>query len=132
MSDPEAERPWEWGGLPPAHLVRATAALALAALLSGLGALVLGEYQFEGFLPLGAGLLFGLVVGEVVVEVGRRRTWPVGAVAAALVGAGLLWAGWIASGDGLEPLRGGVYLAVAVGIVACFVRVAGIPGRARR
>lgn len=113
-----------WTGLPSPELLRAGIALLLGALASVLGAFILGEYQFEGSLPIGAGLLFGLVVGEVVVELGRRRTLPVAVVAGAETAAGLLWAGWISAGEGLEPISGGAWVAAGVGFVAAVARVA--------
>lgn len=115
-----------WTQLPSPDVVRTAAALLLAAIVAVLGAFILGEYQFEGMLPAGAGLLFGLIVGELVVEVGKRRTIPVAVAAAVLVAGGLLWAGWIASGKGLEPLRNGVWVAVAIGVTATALRVHGL------
>ena len=115
-----------WTGLPSPELVRATIALVLAAGASTLGAFILGEYEFEGWLPLGAGALFGLVVGEIVVEVGRRRTVPVALWSAALTAAGLVWAGWINAGEGLNPIAGGAWLAAAVGAAAAALRVVGV------
>lgn len=106
-----------WGGLPPPALVRAWAGLILGALTATLGALVLGEYQFEGWLPVGAGILFGAVVAEVVVEVGRRRTVSVAVATGLLAAGGLLWAGWISAGEGLEPISGGAKVAAALGFV---------------
>jgi hypothetical protein len=82
-----------------------------------LGAFLLGEYQFEGLLPLGAGVLFGAVIAEIVVEVGRRRTLPVAIVAGLVTVGGLLWAGWISAGEGLEPIAGGAKLAAGIGFV---------------
>ena len=51
-----------------------------------------------------AGALFGLVVAEIVVEVGRRRTVGVAVVAGLEAAGGLVWAGWISAGEGLEPI----------------------------
>lgn len=119
---PETDRV-DWLGVPPAAMVRATLGLLLAALVSVLGALILGEYEFEGWLPLVAGLLFGLVVAEVAIEVGRRRTWPIGATAGVLAGAGLVWAGWISAGEGLAPVPGGAWIAAAIAAVVATGRV---------
>jgi hypothetical protein len=124
--DVDPDVPVEWAGLPSPELVRAALALLLAAGVSVLGAFILGEYEFDGFLPLGAGLLFGVVLGEITVEVGRRRTVPVALWCAALTAAGLLGAGWIAGGEGLAPIPGGAYLAAAVGAAAAALRVVGL------
>ncbi len=98
--------------------VRATVALALAAAACALGALILGEYQFSGVTPYAAGALFGLVIGELVVEVGRLRSPVVAVAAAVLVAGALLWAAWISTGEGLRPLPGEVWPAMALG-AAC-------------
>ncbi len=119
-----------WGGLPSAEVVRAGLGLLLGALVAVLGAFILGEYQFEGLLPFGAGALFGLVVAEVVVEVGRRRTVPVGVGAGLFAAGGLVWAGWISSGSGLSPIPSGAWLAAGVGFVAAVLRI--VPLRRRR
>ena len=88
--------------LPPGtELLRAAIALLLGALASVLGAFILGEYQFEGYLPIGAGLLFGLVVGELVVELGKRRTAPV----ALLAGLTLVLGAFAVVSDRLRDVR---------------------------
>ena len=116
----------DWYGLPSPEIVRAAVGLGLAAALTVLGAFILGEDQFNGFLPLGAGVLFGLVVAEVAVEVGRRRTVPIAVLCAALAAAGLVWAGWISASEGLQPVPGGAWLAAAVGAAAAALRVVGL------
>lgn len=97
---------------------RAGLALALAALGCALGALILGEYQFNGVTPIAGGALFGLVIGELVVEVGRLRSTLVGLVSALEVAGALLWAAWISTGEGLRPLPGAVWPTMALG-AAC-------------
>ena len=116
----------DWLGLPSPAAVRAALGLLLAAAVSVLGAFILGEYEFDGWMPIAAGLLFGVVVGEVTVEVGRRRTVPIALVCAALAAGGLLWAGWIAAGEGLAPIPGGAWLAAGVGAAAAALRVVGL------
>ena len=114
---PERER-LAWGGLPSPALLRAGIGLLLGALASILGAFILGEYQFEGYLPVTAGALFGVVVAELVLEVGRRRTIGVGVVAGLEAAGGLVWAGWISGGEGLGPIPGGAWVAAGVALVA--------------
>ena len=103
--------------------VRLGAAVLLAAVASAFGGVVLGEYQFDGLMPYGAGLLFGLVVGELVVTVARSRSVVLGAVSGALVAAGLGWAAWISSGEGLRPFPALGWVAMAVGALATVGRV---------
>ena len=61
---------------------RRSSASCSAAAAAALGALILGEYEFTGTLPWVAGPLFGLVIGEVVVGVGRSRHPSVAGVVA--------------------------------------------------
>ena len=121
MSSPERSG-IDWGGMPSPELLRAGIGALLGALTATLGAFLLGEYQFNDALPVVAGALFGLVVAEVVVEVGRRRTLAVAAIAGVESAAGLVWAGWISSGTGLEPIASGAWLAAAIGFAAAFAR----------
>jgi hypothetical protein len=103
--------------------------LLSAAGVAWLGSLILGEYEFTGSLPFAAGAMFGLVIGEVVVAVGRTRTLPVALAAAALAGAGIAWAGWIDSTQGLEPVKGLVWVAAGLAAVVALGRVRGRPRR---
>lgn len=120
----------EWGGLPSPAILRAGVGLLLGAIASILGAFILGEYQFEGYVPVTAGVLFGLVVAEIVLEVGRRRTLPVGLGAGLEAAGGLVWAGWISGGEGLEPIPGGAWLAAGLAAVTAVVRTYDRRGRA--
>lgn len=131
-TDPPPRSGVDWGGLPSPELLRAGIALVLGALAATLGAFMLGEYQFNGSMPYVAGALFGLVVGELVVEVGRRRGRFVGLIAGLECAGGLLWAGWISAGEGLSPISGGAWLAAAIALVVAYVRVAGFRPGARR
>ncbi|MDP1819411.1 MAG: hypothetical protein Q8K58_05880 [Acidimicrobiales bacterium] len=98
--------------------------LLLGLLVAAFGALILGEYEFSGLLPWFAGLLFGLAVGEVVVSVGRSRALAVASVASLTAFAGIAWAGWIDSNEGVEPVKSLVWVAAALGAMAAFLRVA--------
>lgn len=106
--------------------LRAALGLVCAAAAAGLGALILGEYEFSGSLPFVAGPLFGFVLGEVVVGVGRLRTLPVAVVTAALAFGGIAWAGWIDSSEGVEPVKGLVWVAAALAALAAALRTTGL------
>ena len=108
---------------------RALLGLAAGALVSAFGALVLGEYEFSGTLPFLAGPLFGLAVGEVVVAAGRSRSTAVAIAAAGLAAAGIAWAGWIDSSEGVEPVKGLVWVAAGLAAAVALVRTAGRPAR---
>ncbi|MFL6204265.1 MAG: hypothetical protein ACJ739_02860 [Acidimicrobiales bacterium] len=105
---------------------RALFGLVLGAAVAALGALILGEYEFTGSLPWIAGPLFGLVVGEVVASVGRSRHVAVAAASAGLAFAGIAWAGWIDSTEGIEPVKALAWVAALLAAAAAFLRVAGV------
>ena len=96
-----------------------------AAVACGIGALILGEYEFSGATPIGAGVLFGLVVSEIVIEVGATRAPIIGVVTAALVAGALAWAAWLSSGEGLRAFPTGGWVAMALGAVAAGARTGG-------
>lgn len=128
MVEPGATEERTGGGVDP-DVLRAGIGLLLSAIAAVLGAFVLGEYEFDGALPVFAGLLFGLVLGEIVVSVGKLRTVPIAIVCGLEAFGGLVWAGWISAGEGIEPIPGGAWLAGALGLVAGAVRVAGLRRR---
>jgi hypothetical protein len=99
--------------------------LVCAAGAATAGALMLGEYEFTGLLPFAAGPMFGLVIGEVAVSVGRSRTPVVGGIVAAMAFAGVAWAGWIDSTQGLEPVKGLVWVAAGLAALAALGRTIG-------
>jgi hypothetical protein len=99
--------------------------IASAVLACALGALILGEYEFSGATPIGAGLLFGLVISEIVIEVGATRAPVIGVVTAALVAGALAWAAWVSSGEGLRPFPTGAWVAMAIGALAAGARTGG-------
>jgi hypothetical protein len=104
-------------------------AIALVGLTSTLGALVLGEYEFSGWMPWLAGPLFGLVAGEVGSAVARRRHLALTVATAACAAGGIWWAGWISSGSGLEPVTWQVYAAAALAAAAGALRTGPEPGQ---
>jgi hypothetical protein len=111
---------------------RALLGLLVGAATAALGALILGEYEFHGTLPWVAGPLFGLVIGEVIVGVGRSRHLAVAAVAAALSFGGIAWAGWIDSTQGIEPIKRLVWVSASLAAVAALLRTAGLRALVRR
>ncbi|MEY2431614.1 MAG: hypothetical protein QOC92_1339 [Acidimicrobiaceae bacterium] len=105
--------------------MRAILGVAAAAVGCVIGALILGEYEFTGATPIGAGLLFGLVISEIVIEIGRTRAPLIGVVSAAMVAGALAWAAYVSSGEGLRPFPSGAWLAMALGAIAAGVRTGG-------
>lgn len=107
-----------------------TAALAGAA-CAALGALILGEYELVGATPYVAGVLFGLVVAEVVLTVAGLGTPVLAAAAGGASGLGMWWAVWISSGRGVVPIPAPAYAGVALSVVVSLAWLAA-PGRWRR
>lgn len=105
--------------------MRQLLALAAGAATAAIGAQVLGEYELAGVTAVVAGTVFGLVVSEVVVSVGRRQDLALALATAVLVAAGLVWAAWIWTGRHWSALRGGAWLAVGLGVAVALVWVAG-------
>ena len=98
--------------------------LLCGAAVAAAGALILGEYEFSGALPWFAGPLFGFVVGEAVVTAGRSRSMVVGAITSLIALAGIAWAGYISSGDGLSPITTLAWVAAGLAAVVAFLRTA--------
>jgi len=108
---------------------RPALALLCAGAASALGAQILGEYEFTGTLPFVAGPIFGLVIGEIVVGVGRTRAVVVGVAAGLVAFGGLAWAGWIDSTQGLEPVKGLAWVAAGLGAAVALLRTVGLRRR---
>jgi hypothetical protein len=109
--------------------IRPVLALVAAAVVCALGALILGEYEFNGVTPVGAGILFGLVISEIVLEIGARRHPLIGLLTSAMVAGALGWAGYVSSGEGLRPFPTGAWVAMAFGAVAAGIRTGGLWSR---
>jgi hypothetical protein len=105
-------------------VARTLLGLVCGAAVAAAGALILGEYEFSGALPWFAGPLFGFVVGETVVTVGRARSMAVGAVTSLIALGGITWAGYISSGDGLTPITTLAWVAAGLAAVVAFLRTA--------
>ena len=107
----------------PVVTIRVLVAMALGALVAALGAVFLGEYEFDETLPIAAGALLGLVVAEIVVSLGRHRSWTMAGILAVLVGVAIVLAGHLDAGD-VEPVKAGAYLSAALGAGAAALRTA--------
>lgn len=103
--------------------IRVLVGMALGALVALLGALFLGEYEFDELLPMVAGPLLGLVVAEVVVSVGRHRSWTMAGILAVLAGVAVVLAGHL-DANGVEPVKAGAYLSAAGAALLAAARTA--------
>ncbi len=95
------------------------------AAVAALGALIVGEYELEGVIPVLAGLVLGVLVSEAVALGGQWRGWVPAGVAGALAAAGMLWGGWIDSGEGLEPFPALAWLGASVAALTAGARARG-------
>ena len=94
--------------------MRATLAVLAAAAVGALGALILGEYPFNGLTILAAGLVFGLFIAEAAVAINRQATRPLGATVAVIGLAAMTWAGWITTFHDLGELSGKGWASIAL------------------
>ncbi|HEX3539251.1 MAG TPA: hypothetical protein VHT75_02300 [Acidimicrobiales bacterium] len=116
---------------PPPSATRLVVGVVTGAAVAVMGGLILGEYPFTGVTPYVAGVLFALVVAEVILSISRRQDLGTAAAAAVCTLGGLGLAVWISTGRGIDPVPIGGWMALAVGLVAALVR-GGIKGARRR
>jgi hypothetical protein len=114
--------------------VRQLVALLAGAASAALGALILGEYEMRGATPVIAGLLFGVVVAEVVLAVGRSRGPGAVVGSALLASGGLVWAAWISVRHRGTGFPTGGWAAAGLGAVtaAAWIRSSGRRGAGSR
>ncbi|MBW8825037.1 MAG: hypothetical protein JF603_01615 [Acidobacteria bacterium] len=103
--------------------MRAILALVAVTGAAALSALILGEYQLTLFTAVAAGVGVGLALGEIALAVGRQRGAAPAAAVAVLAAASIVWAAWIDSGRGLEPIRGTAWVGVALAAVTAGARL---------
>jgi hypothetical protein len=112
---------------PMRHVLAVIAGAAVAAF----GGWILGEYPFTGLTPYIEGVLFALVVAEVIISIGRRPGLFTAAAAAVCTVGGLGLAVWISTGQGLDPIPVGAWVALGLGLVVALLR-GGLTTAARR
>ena len=98
--------------------MRTPLAVLGAAALAALGGAILGEYTLNGLLAVIGGLLYGLVVGEVVVAVERRPSALGAGAAAVFPPIGWAWSLWISNGHHLHYATWVQWVAALVSAVA--------------
>jgi hypothetical protein len=102
--------------------MRQLLAVAAALAAGSVGALILGEYQLGGTTPYVAGVLFGLVVGELVLAIAKPRVSPAAKAAAVLApGLGMVWAAWISAGRDWHYVPGGAWAGAVLAPAAAAV-----------
>lgn len=101
--------------------LRVLLAMTVGALVAALGALFLGEYEFDEALPIGAGPLLGLIIAEIVVSLGRHRSATMAAILAVWAATAVLLAGHLDANQ-VEAIKPGAYLSAALAAVAAGLR----------
>jgi hypothetical protein len=97
-------------------------ALVAGVAVAAVGGLIVGEYPFHGWTPYIAGVLFGLVVAEVVVTLAGAETVWSGVVCALCTAGGLAYAVWDDAGYGVRPIGIAAWVGVAIGAVVAGLR----------
>ncbi|MDZ7674711.1 MAG: hypothetical protein U5K30_06565 [Acidimicrobiales bacterium] len=101
--------------------VRVLVAMVLGALVAAVGALFLGEYEFDELLPIVAGPLLGLIIAEIVVSVGQHRSATMAGILAVWAAAAVLLAGYLDTNLN-EPMKAGAYLSAGLAALAAGIR----------
>ncbi|HET7487924.1 MAG TPA: hypothetical protein VFJ85_08345 [Acidimicrobiales bacterium] len=108
--------------------MRRTLSVVVGALVTVMGAVTLGEYQLTGITAIVAGALFGLVVAELMLVVGRKHDAFTMVVAGSFSAVGMVWASWIWFDHRLGWIAGAAWVGAAVAPVAAWLWLRN-PGR---
>lgn len=110
--------------------------MAAGAATAAVGAVILGEYELEGATPVVAGVLFGLVLSEVVTAVSRHRDATAVATSVVLAVGGMAWGAWLSTGPDEDwsfvPGMAWVGVALAAAAAVLWVRTPGLRGAGTR
>lgn len=101
--------------------LRVLFAMTLGALVAALGALFLGEYEFDEPLPIAAGFLLGFIIAEIVVSIGHHQSKTMAAILASWAIAAVVLAGYLDTNLN-EPMKPGVYLSAGLSGLAAAAR----------
>ncbi len=99
-------------------MTRPVLALVAGSAAAALGAVILGEYELVGVVPLLAGPIFGVVVSEATATVARARLALLILAVGLLSAAGLVWAVWISTGHSFDQAAGTAWAGVVLGALA--------------
>ena len=99
--------------------MRQPVAVVVAIVVVAFAAVILGEYELRGWVPLLAGAIIGIGIAEVVATLARWSDPAIVAATGLVAEGGMVWAIWISSGRGIVPVSGVAWAgAVIAGVVA--------------
>lgn len=104
--------------------MRLTFAVLAAAAAAAFAAAILGEYDLRGITPLISAVMLALVVGELAVVVAGSRSVILGIACGVVVGAGVVRALWISSGNDWSFVSASGWIGAALGALTAFAWVA--------
>jgi hypothetical protein len=107
--------------------MRQAVAVLVGAGVAAVAALILGEYELKGVMALVAGVLFGIVIAEVMVAVDKHPSTIVAILSGVYSAIAMAWSGWIAAGRTWHFFGRGRWIALVVAAVVAplWVRSAG-------
>jgi len=107
--------------------MRPVVAVLVGAFATCLGAVILGEYVYEGTTPFLAGGLLGVFMAEMVTSIAKSGDVYLMTATALLVEACLVWALWVSTGHRLDLAAGEAWFGIVFGmaLAAFWVRSAG-------
>ena len=108
--------------------MRLTLAALVAAGVGALGAVILGEYPYQGAVVLASGVVLGLFIAEAALAVHRQPGLLLAALCAAVGLAAMTWGAWITTGHDLSFLGPAGWTSVVLTGAAAGLRTAGIRG----
>lgn len=100
--------------------MRLPLAVLTAAAGGALAAVILGEYDLRGVTPLVAGIMLAIVIGELAVVVAGGRSAVLGISCALAVGAGMVWALRISSGNDWSFVSASGWVGAVLGALTSF------------
>lgn len=112
--------------------MRTILALVIGGVLAVVMGLVLGEYPFVGFTPYLIAALVPAIMAATVVGVGQRHLVWLWAASGVLSAACIGWALWISTGQGLDPVPGGGWAAIALALAWPVARAGYLAQRTRQ
>lgn len=108
---------------PAPSVTRLAVGIVAGAAVAALGGWILGEYPFTGIMPYITGVLFALVVAEVILSISRREpNRAIAATSAVITAAGIGLAVWIQSTEGLVAIPPGGWVAIVLGFLVALLR----------